>query len=59
LVTFPVGFQPFRLKLTYAIDIIRHGSMFPGSKLIGEPEAKIKPQGSGEIHVLFEKSPVH
>jgi hypothetical protein len=33
--------------------------MVPGSKLIGEPEAKIKPQGSGEIHVVFKKPPLH
>jgi hypothetical protein len=59
LVTFSVGFLPIRLKLTCAIDIIRHGSMVPGSKFIGEPEAKINPQGSGEIHVLFKKSPLH
>jgi hypothetical protein len=35
------------LKLTFALDKNPPGSIFTGSNY-GEPDAKIKPQGSGE-----------
>jgi len=34
--------------MTFALDKNPLCSMVPGSKLTGEPEAKISPQGSGQ-----------